>query len=382
LGLLEPRICRPRRLDARGPGRRRTEPTIGGSRGILRCHASCLGSQIDAFARDHRWIFGCEIGQHRRQRRVGLEIIEDDLVVRVAVGVPGIVAIIPVERAQSEGWKSVATEGEVIASAASGESRTVELDLLLKYGWDLGQPLLNVDSGVRKAGAAHTNDAAGSVVLIEQSLKTLENFRMIFGKGLRSYFALLLAAPVAHENRALGMRIYLLEDPHGFQHGDGAGSVVGRAGGAIPRIEVRREHHVLIWLLGSLVLGDREDEAVVLAAQCDCRRPGVVGLEHFDRPPAILGTRCDETGNSAFFQTLAELAAAERKAVAGSADVATAPLGVDGRAEAVHACPGFGSRVRCPILTRPAGRLRRRDEDELPACSGEPFDEFGAVGEA
>src|SRR6185312_9303403 len=170
-------------------------------------------------------------------------------------------------------------------------------------------------SGIRKTSAAHANDAACSVILVEQRLQSLEDFRMIFGKGLGSYFALFLTAPVADENGALGVRIYLLENPHRFQHGDGARSIIGRAGGAIPRIEVRREHHVLVGLLRSLDLGDRveyrtltkqigvevhadlrvllvfrktEDQAVVLAAQRNGRCLGVVGLEYFDRPPAVL----------------------------------------------------------------------------------------------
>src|SRR6185437_14537352 len=90
--------------------------------------------------------------------------------------------------------------------------------------------------------------------------------------------------------------------------------------------------------------------------------------------------RRDEAGDSAFLEALAKLTAAEREAVAGAANVASAPLGVDRGAETVHASLGLGRRVGSPVLTRPAGRLRRGDEDELSAGGGEPFDEFGAVG--
>src|SRR5579859_1108854 len=47
-----------------------------------------------------------EIDEHRREHRVVLDVVETDLVVRVAVGVPGVAPVIPVTRAEAEARRS------------------------------------------------------------------------------------------------------------------------------------------------------------------------------------------------------------------------------------------------------------------------------------
>src|SRR5688572_29089302 len=53
-----------------------------------------LSGKINAFARDLLRIFRCHIGQHSRQRCVVFQIVERNLVKSVAVGVPGIHAVV------------------------------------------------------------------------------------------------------------------------------------------------------------------------------------------------------------------------------------------------------------------------------------------------
>ena len=232
---------------------------------------------------------------------------------------------------------------------------------------------------------------------------------MILGERLRADLALLLTRPVADEDRPLRVRIHLLQDPHRLEHGERARAVVRRARRAVPRIEVRREHHVLVGLLGALDLGDRvehrllaqqlgvevqselralvvlgeaEEQAVVLAAERDRGRLRVVRLEDLDRPPRILGARGDHAGHAALLQAKPQLAGADRQAVAGAAHVAAAPLARHCGARAVHPGPGIGRGVLRPVLTRPAGGLRARDEHELPLRLRQPLHERGAVGKA
>ena len=58
--------------------------------------------EVGALARDERRILGREVREHRGERRVLLQIVEHDLVVRVAVGVPGVVAVVPAQRTEAE----------------------------------------------------------------------------------------------------------------------------------------------------------------------------------------------------------------------------------------------------------------------------------------
>ena len=79
---------------------------------------------------------------------------------------------------------------------------------------------------------------------------------MIGDETPRAIEALLLAAPVTHQYGAARIGIDQPQDAHRFQHGDRAGAVVRGAGSAVPRVEVRREHHVLVGELTALDFAD------------------------------------------------------------------------------------------------------------------------------
>src|SRR5687768_3297557 len=61
-------------------------------------------------------VLGRRIGQHRRHRRVVLEIVEHDLVVRVPVGVPGILAVLRIARLQPERRRRTAEERRMVTA--------------------------------------------------------------------------------------------------------------------------------------------------------------------------------------------------------------------------------------------------------------------------
>src|SRR4051812_32598458 len=96
-------------------------------------------------------------------------------------------------------------------------------------------------SNVRKSRRAERLHATGAIVLIVQGLQALQHFRMIMREGARAIETLLLARPVADENRPLRMWIRLFENSHGLERHEGAGAVVGCARRSVPRIEVGRQ---------------------------------------------------------------------------------------------------------------------------------------------
>ena len=134
----------------------------------------------------------------------------------------------------------MAGECEVIAAAGLWKPRfAVELDLSLELRWNPRQPALEVFRAVGQSLRLDVLDAPGSIILIEQSLKTLQDLWMIFGERPGTDLVIFLAAPVTREYRSPGMGQNPLQDPHRFEHHQRRGSVVGCPRGAIPRIEVR-----------------------------------------------------------------------------------------------------------------------------------------------
>ena len=69
---------------------------------------------------------------------------------------------------------------------------------------------------------------------------------MVSSERRRADVALLLATPVADENRAPRMRVGRLQNAHRLEHRDRSRSVVGGAAARVPRIEVRRQHHIFV----------------------------------------------------------------------------------------------------------------------------------------
>ena len=102
------------------------------------------GSQVDALPGDQRRILRCQIGEHRGERGVRLQVVKDDLVVGIPVCVPGVVTVVPVERAEAEGR-------DLIVSAQTGSGKTAGPALKLMTR-DMGEA--PGSSGSRPGGRA------------------------------------------------------------------------------------------------------------------------------------------------------------------------------------------------------------------------------------
>src|SRR6185369_788111 len=103
---------------------------------------------------------------------IPLEIIEYDLVVSVAVGVQGVVEVVPAQRAESNGRRPVTSEREVVAASTRRESRAAKLELSLEIRRNLCEPLRDVLCRIRQPATAYSQYSAGAVVLIEQRLQS------------------------------------------------------------------------------------------------------------------------------------------------------------------------------------------------------------------
>src|SRR5262245_60922479 len=164
---------------------------------------------------------------------------------------------------------------------------------------------------------------------------------MIFGERARAVETLLLARPMAHHARPLRPGVDRLQNSQRLHGHERTGTVVRRARGAVPRIEVRREHDVFVGLLGALDDADRVEcrhfaeetcveveadarlllvfretieETIVLAGQRHRGRGFVVGLEDLDRAPATRALRAAAAAESA--ATTAGLRDARRRSAA------------------------------------------------------------------
>ncbi len=190
----------------------------------------------------------------------------------------------------------MADERGVVAAAAARRAGDAQLDVAADLLGELREPALEVRAGAGEALHRDLDHAAGAVVLVEEGLEPLDDLGVVLGEGARAVQPLLLAAPVAGDDGALGVRVGGLQDPHRLHHDDGAGAVVGGAGGAVPRVEVGGEEDVLVGQLGAAdrrdgvvhghlgpepgagveaelralaVLGEAEDEAVILAGEVE-----------------------------------------------------------------------------------------------------------------
>src|SRR6185437_4409744 len=112
-----------------------------------------------------------------------------------------------------------------------------------------------------------------------------------------------------------------------------------------------------------VVLGEPEDESVVLAAECDGGRLPVVRLEDLDGPPAVLRARGDDSRDAAFFEAQSELARADRQAVPRDAGVALVSQSSRGRQVGCGAATrmnlplAFGSHFTNSVLSAKRGRM-------------------------
>src|SRR5690242_781723 len=130
-----------------------------------------------------------------------------------------------------------------------------------------------------------------------------------------------------------------------------------------------------------VVLGEAEQEPVVLAAERDRGRLGVVGLEHFDRAPRVLGPRRDDPGRAGGLEPESQLARAERETHSRAAHVAAAPLAAQRIAQTVHPRRRRRQGIGLPIFAGATRELRRRHQNELALCVRQPRSERRRVRE-
>src|SRR5256885_15433942 len=91
---------------------------------------------VAPFARHMRRILRREIHEHRGERGVVLHVVETDLVVRVAIGVPGVAPIVPVARAQSKAGRAAGDKRRVIGAATARRAGKAEFDVAGDVGGD------------------------------------------------------------------------------------------------------------------------------------------------------------------------------------------------------------------------------------------------------
>ena len=89
---------------------------------------------------------------------------------------------------------------------------------------------------------------------LKAGLESVHDLGVVGGEGGGPDQPLFLAAPVPHHDRAAGIRIRGLQDPHRLVHHDRPGAVVGGAGRPVPRVEVRAQDDVFV---GELRARDR-----------------------------------------------------------------------------------------------------------------------------
>ena len=117
----------------------------------------------------------------------------------------------------------------MIRAAARGRAREAEFDVARDVGRHACEIARKTRRGIGESRRAHVFHATGPIVLIEERLQSADDLGMIAHVAAGAVQALLLATPVAHENRAARIRIDLLQDPHRFHDHDRAGAVIGRA---------------------------------------------------------------------------------------------------------------------------------------------------------
>src|SRR5690606_41000994 len=140
--------------------------------------------------------------QHRDQRRVVLQVLRDDLVVGVAVGVPGGAAVVPAQATGTVHRRLHALERGVVGAAGGRAAVAGHPDATRhrrRHGGEVTHQ--RIDSLDERAGA-DVHDAAGAVVLVEAGVHPRDDLGVVGDPGARAVEALLLASPVTDDDRA------------------------------------------------------------------------------------------------------------------------------------------------------------------------------------
>ncbi len=101
-----------------------------------------------------------------------------------------------------------------------------------------------------------------------------------------------LAAPQRNANSPARLQLQRLKNSHGLHHQGDSGSVVGRAGAGVPRIQMRPDHNHFILQIRTRNLGDRVSAHQVFVVkphrQIDRHLEFFALLDHSDHAVVIL----------------------------------------------------------------------------------------------
>src|SRR5690606_14675520 len=113
---------------------------------------------------------------------VAAHVVEDDLIVSIKVGVPGVVPVIPAQRAQAEGWSSGGHERGIVRTSAAGSAGESGFDVSAHGIRHLGQPAAKVVVCVKESVPGNVHYPSGTVILVEHGLDIGHDLRMVFHK--------------------------------------------------------------------------------------------------------------------------------------------------------------------------------------------------------
>ncbi len=170
----------------------------------------------------------------------------------------------------------------MVAAAAvqAGDLPHVERVIVIEF-LDRGEDLLEVAE--HRLGPADAGEVVGTAVVHEHGGDLGHELLVRLDVGGRAEQALLLAAPDHEPDGPPRLRAGLHEDAGGFKRRGDARAVIGRAGGAIPRVDVAADDHVFIGQLDARDIGDhvveRDRALLEVVADVELEGDGLAVLE-------------------------------------------------------------------------------------------------------
>src|SRR5690606_23695664 len=124
-----------------------------------------------------------------------------------------------------------------------------------QFFWNCIKPTVQVIIRMQESLSADVRNTSRPVVLIEQRLNFRHLIFMSRDVGSGTIETLFLTAPKSYDNCSLWIGINFFKDSGYFHHRYGSRTVVGGAGSAVPRIQVRRKYNIFIRFFGTFYLG-------------------------------------------------------------------------------------------------------------------------------
>ncbi len=316
---------------------------------------------------------------------------------------PRVGEIVPGVRAEPECRRSRGDKGCVVAAAPEGNAGKSQPQIPRNLVRCSRQPSSQVLACIDQTLRADASHPSRTVILIEYRLDLLDDVGMILHERPGSVQTLLLTAPVTDDNRPLRVGIVLLQNSHRLHHRQCPRPVIGRTRRAVPGIEMRREDHVLVRLLGpadhrngverrsrleefrfSLDSHDRVvaifhqaiDEVVVLKAERNDRNLLCGGAEDPERAPSHRPLGAQHADRSRLLEHFGERILSEP-----CFPHPISPRIGHPRPERFQTVERHLRAELLPVVIRPPRGLRLRDEDELPFDRRKPLLECKRVGD-